>query len=94
MKKAQVPKGWIVLDVLCYESDADRELSKILDKERSLVFRPIALQVSKIVGVDLEYADDFLEPGCNANVHMVTTQMEVSQTPEEVFRLIQLDKEK
>ncbi len=92
--KNKLPKGWIVLDVLCYESDADKELSKILDKERSLVFRPIALQVSKIVGVDLEYADDFLEEGANANVHTVTVQMETKQTPEEVFELIKLDEKK
>ena len=59
----ELPKGWIVLNILCYESEEDKKVSELLDTEASKEFRKIAIQVSTIGTIDLEYGGFTPETG-------------------------------
>lgn len=105
--KGTVPKGWIILDVLCEASELTEEQKAELEIQRlvkgddeveknkwtseSTVFRKSLIQVINIGSIDLETDKNFLIKG-NAFVLVGGKYIEVKQQPLEIVAQIEYDK--
>ena len=105
--KTNVPKGWIILDVLCEntelseEQKAEVEIQKLIKGEEEIekakwtventVFRKSLIQVCSIGAIDLEIGKGVLIKG-KAFVLVSGKYIEVKQHPLEIISQIEYDR--
>lgn len=88
-------KGWIILHILCYLSEKDKEINTLIGKdsiEDNWYFSKTLIKVSNIVSIDLEYSEESMETmKGKCYVGILPTILEVKETPEQVIELIRKD---
>ena len=105
--KTKVPKGWIILDVLCEneelteEQKAELEIQKLIKgnddiddikwNKENTIFKKTLIQVSNITAIDLEYGPKTLIKG-KSYVHLNGVCTEVKQHPLEIVTQIEYDR--
>lgn len=105
--KGTVPKGWIILDVLCEneelteEQKAEAEIQKLIKgveeveknkwTEENTIFKKTLIQVCNIATIDLEYTPNTLIKG-KSFIHLNGVCIEVKQQPLEIVAQIEYDK--
>lgn len=89
----EIPKGWIVLNILSFESKEDRDISEMLNKEANKEFKKSAIQIINIGAIDLE-SEGFTIDNSNTFVQVQGNFIEVKESYEEIFKLIKEDYER